>query len=167
MKKHNIVFLITIISAFPQVTFAKDQGLKNPVHKFWSCAITTYNTLVDGNYQENKCRANTQYSEPPCREFFVEYEGAEGIRPGVSFKQTIVHNMKKSSSRYDELNIPTKSTTTTIEIKKDKNQYLYTHTIVATDIKFSNKWFYNGKCSYYEAPVNEKIYMDSGLKTSR
>lgn len=167
MKRQNITFLIAMIFAFSEMSLAEDKGLNNPVHKFWSCAITSYNSLVDGKYQEDRCRANTQYSELPCREFFVEYEGAGGVRPGVPFKETIKHKMQKSSSTDDnEYNIPT-TTTTTIGIRKDKDQYLYTHTIVKTEIKFTNKWIYNGKCSYYEAPVNEKIYLDRGLETAR
>ena len=168
MKRRNITFLIAVISAFPEMPLAEDKGLINPVHKYWTCAITSYNSLVEGKRQEGRCRTNTEYSEPPCREFFVEFEGADGIRPGVPFKQTIGHNMQKNPpTSGHESNNPAQSTTTTIEINKDKDQYLYTHTIEKSGVKPTNKWVYNGKCSYYQAPANEKIYMDSGLKTAR
>ena len=60
-----------MIIVFPRASLSEDKGINNPVHKFWTCAILFYNSLVDGKYQESKCQANTQYSEPPCREFFV------------------------------------------------------------------------------------------------
>ncbi|WP_411727468.1 hypothetical protein [Methyloglobulus sp.] len=168
MKRENITFLIVIISALPEILLGGDKGPINPVHKYWSCAITSYNSLVEGKYQEGRCRANTEYSELPCREFFVEFEGADGIRPGVPFKQTIGHNMQKSpSTSDDEFNTPTQSTTTTIEINKDKDQYLYTHTIEKTGANFADKWLYRGKCSYYEASANEKIYMEKGLDAAQ
>lgn len=165
MKRRSLTFLIAVISAFPEMPLAEDKE-PNPVHKYWTCAITSYNSLVEGKYQEGRCRANTEYSEPPCREFFVEFEGADGIRPGVPSKQTIGHNMQKSpSTSDDESNTPMQSTS--IEINKHKDQYLYIHTIEKPGVKSTNKWVYNGKCSYYQAPANEKIYMDSGLTTTR
>jgi hypothetical protein len=168
MKRPNRIVLIALIFSFPEILYAEEQGLNNPIHKFWSCAITTYNSLVNGKVQEDRCRANTQYSEPPCQAFFIEYEGVDGIRPGVPFTQTVEHKRLKSASTSDnEPAPPPELTTTTIEIRKDNDQYFYTQSIVKTGVKLTNKWLYSGKCSYYTAPVNEKIYMERGLPTAR
>jgi hypothetical protein len=151
-----------MIFSFPSLLIAEDSSVNNPLHKFWICAITDYNSLVDGKYQEGKCRANTQYSEPPCREFFLEYEGADGIRPGIDFKKV---SEQESSSTVDGKEQAAQSTT--IEIKKDKDQYLYTHSIVKTSSKSTDKWVYNGQCRYYQSPSSEKIYIHNGLEIAR
>jgi hypothetical protein len=165
MKRHKVMLLILMNFACPRILFAEDRVAENSIHKFWFCAIASYNALIEGNYQAGKCRSNTQYSEPPCREFFIEYEGVEGIRPGVPFRQTIERKLPISSSANSAET--TQSTTTTIEINKDKEQFAYVHTIEETVGKFTNKWVYNGKCRYYEAPANEKIYIPKGLEAVR
>lgn len=163
MKKQELLFLMATVFVPSQMLLAKDKGLDTPTHKFWSCTITSYNSTVDSKYHEDRCMANTQYSEPPCKEFFVEYEGVDGIRPGVPYKQAI--GQKSASTRNNENDATTKSTT--IEIRKDKDQYSYTHTIVEMGNTSTNKWAYNGKCVYFEDPRNEKIYMQKDLDTTR
>jgi hypothetical protein len=127
------------------LTFSFSQGLLagGNTHKYWVCGVTTYHAVVDGNPLQGQCRANTAYSEPPCREFVVEFNGANGVRPGAPYAQS------------------EGATTTRIEINKTNGLHIYTHTIN----KSGNKWVYNGKCSYFEAPANEKIHMDKGLET--
>jgi hypothetical protein len=160
MKTRHII-LTALIFAFPNLLLAENKGATNPVHKYWTCAISSYHSLVDRKYQETQCSANTEYSEPPCREFVVEYEGTEGIRPGVPFEQTIPSFPDQKST------MAAQPATTRIEINKKKDQYFYTQTVEHTGISATNKWVYNGKCNYNEAPAKEKIYMDFGLKTAR
>ncbi|WP_394752870.1 hypothetical protein [Crenothrix sp.] len=161
--KTRMTFLMAMILSLPTLLIAEDNSLNNPLHKFWICAITDYNSLVDGNYQESKCRANTQYSEPPCREFFLEYEGVDGIGSGIDFKK--VSEQESSSIVDGEAQATTQSTT--IEIKKAKDQYLYSHSIVKTSSKFTDKWLYNGQCRYYQTSSSEKIYIHKGLEIAR
>lgn len=152
MKKHEIAALMLLILIFPQLSLAGSDGSSSPIHKYWVCAISSYHSIIDGKRQEGKCIANTEYSEPHCKEFVVEFEGNNGVRPGQPFKQT------------DQQNNP--STTTTIAINKESGQHLYTHTIEKAGINSTKiKWVYNGRCNYYEAPSNEKIYMEKSLKT--
>ena len=151
MKRLKITALILLSFTFPKMPLAEDSDLQNSTHKYWVCAISAYHSIIDGKRQEGECRANTEYSEPHCRQFVVEFEGDDGVRLGAPFKQT------------KQLNNP--STTTTIAINKANEQYLYTHTIEKMDVNSTNKWVYKGKCNYFEAPANEKIYMEKGLKT--
>jgi hypothetical protein len=151
MKKHEIAVLTLLTFTFPQMSLAGGNDSSSPTHKYWVCAISSYHSIIDGKRQEGKCNANTEYSEPRCREFVVEFEGDDGVRPGQPFKQT---------NQQDK-----PSTTTTIAINKEGDQHLYTHTIEKIGINATNKWVYNGKCNYYEASANEKIYMEKGLKT--
>jgi hypothetical protein len=101
---------------------------------------------------EQQCRANTEYSEPPCRPFVVEYEGADGIRPDKPFQQ----NIKLVSGQ---------PATVRIEISKEDSKYVYAHSIEQIGTNAAQKWHYKGVCQYNEAPTQEKIYMDYGLKT--
>ncbi|MBM4208432.1 MAG: hypothetical protein FJ190_10630 [Gammaproteobacteria bacterium] len=112
-------------------------------HQYWVCGVTAYQSIVGGKTQAGQCSANTAYSQPPCREFVVEFAGANGIRPGASYQQSA------------------NGVSTRIEITKADGYYAYNHTIN----KAGNRWSYQGKCRYFEAPIGEKIHMDHGLKT--
>lgn len=112
-------------------------------HPYWVCGVTTYQLIVGGKSQSGQCSSNTAYSQPPCREFFVDFAGPDGVRPGAPFNK-------------DENGISTR-----IEITKANGHFTYSHTIN----KPGNRWIYQGKCRYFEAPASEKIYMDHGLKT--
>jgi hypothetical protein len=160
MKSRGFTLLIAMGFALSGLALAADVESKTPVHKYWTCAISSYSSAVDDNYQKYTCRANTQYSNPPCREFVVEYDGDEGVRPGDSYRAVINQN---NAAKYNDGK--SQAETSSIEIKSDKDKYVYTHTVVKTGLKFSSKWVYNGVCHYYEAPASEKIYMDEGLKT--
>ncbi len=139
MKIFNIA-LASAILALPQLSCA---GGGAAVHKYWVCGVTTYHSVVGGKSQQGKCQANTAYSNPPCREFMVEYDGANGIRPGVPYTQDLAGG------------------STRIEINKENGQYAYNHTVE----KSGDKWVYLGNCNYFEAPVSDKVHMDFGLKT--
>ncbi len=139
MKTFNIALAASILT-LPPLSYA------GGAHKYWVCGVTTYHAVVGGKSQQGKCQANTAYSEPPCREFMVEFDGANGVRPGAPYEQTLNDASK-----------------TRIEINKANGQHAYAHTIE----KSGDKWTYNGNCSYFEAPVSEKIHIDNGLKTSR
>ncbi len=166
MKKNVIPVLFVMLLIFPDVPLAEDKELLLPPHRYWVCSISSYNSFIDGKYQESKCRANTEYSKPPCREFVVEFEGEGGIRPGMPFKQTVGCDMKKSPlSSPNEAKNQAQSTTTTIQINEKDGQYLYVHTIETDNIS-KDRWVYQGNCKYYKAPINEKIYLDKGLKTA-
>ncbi len=160
MKTPSVI-LMALILAFPNMPLAENNGAVNPVHKYWTCAISSYHSLVNGKYQEAQCRANTEYSEPPCRGFVVEYEGADGIRPSVPYEQKI------SSKPFDKSVKAAQPTITKIEINKSKEKFVYTHTVDQTGISGNNKWIYYGTCNYNEASAGEKIHMDYGLKPAR
>lgn len=162
MKNRNSVLLLLMIVILPQIAYTVEQASDNPVHKYWVCAINRYSTLEDGKYQAHTCRANTQYSEPPCPEFYVDYEGENGVRPGISFEKTI--GLGNTSPPDSEKNTQTQSTT--IEIRTVQGENLYRHSIVKTVGKLTNKRVYEGKCEFYQAPSTEKIYMNYGLKTA-
>jgi hypothetical protein len=155
------VILMALVLALPEVSLAENNQAANPVHKYWTCVISSYHSLVDGKYQEAQCRSNTEYSEPPCREFVVEYEGANGIRPNVPYEQKI------SSEPSDQSTQGQQTKSIKIGISRAEEKFIYTHTVEQTEASANNKWTYNGLCSYNEAPTSEKIYMDYGLKTMR
>jgi hypothetical protein len=160
MKSRGFTLLIAMGFALPVLALAADVESKMPVHKYWTCAISSYTAEVDGKYQEYSCRTNTEYSNPPCREFVLDYDGDSGVRPGDNYRAVI--NQSNASTHKDG---KSQAETSNIEIKSDKDQYVYIHTVVKAGIKFSNKWVYTGVCHYYEAPASEKIYRDQGLKT--
>ncbi|CAG7856560.1 hypothetical protein MCAMS1_01087 [biofilm metagenome] len=137
MKTHCRLF-ITLILSSPQVLLAG-----GAIHKYWVCGVTTYQSIVNGKTQSGQCRANTAYSEPPCREFVVEFDGANGIQPGAPYRQNA------------------NGATTNIEINQANGQHSYLHTIN----KHGEIRTYHGKCNYFEAPANAKIHMEYGLKT--
>jgi hypothetical protein len=138
MKTHCRL-LIALILSLPQTLLAGGGA----THKYWVCAVKTYQSSLGGKTQNGQCRANTAYSEPPCREFVVEYNGANGVRPGAPFTQSDGTNAIR------------------IEINKTGGLHTYAHTIN----KDGGIRTYHGTCSYFEAPANEKIHMDYGLKT--
>ena len=152
---------IPVILAFPVLMLAATKGSANPVHKYWTCAISSYNSLVDGKYEEAQCRANTEYSDPPCRGFVVEYEGANGIRPDAPYQHRITSEPFGKTSKEQQ------PTMIKIEINKVENRLVYTHTLEQTGANANNKKVYKGLCTYNEAPSTEKIYMDYGLKAVR
>jgi hypothetical protein len=159
--KTSTVILMALVLALPDVSLAENNEAANPVHKYWTCAISSYHSLVDGKYQEAQCRSSTEYSEPPCRGFVVEYEGANGVRPNVPYAQKI------SSRPSDKSTQGQQTKTINIDISKAEEKFIYTHTVAQTGANANNKWIYNGLCNYNEAPTSEKIYMDYGLKTTR
>ena len=138
MKTFSIALAASILT-FPLLSCAEG------IHKYWVCGVTTYHAVVGGKPQQGKCQANTAYSGPPCREFVVEFDGANGVRPGAPYQQD------------------SDAATTRIEIDKANDRHTYTHTIE----KSGDKWTYNGNCTYFEAPVSAKIHMDNGLTTGR
>ena len=122
------------------------------LQKYWTCTVSSYTVFAGGKGVEHQCRANTEYSEPPCRPFVVEYEGADGIRPDKPFQQ----NIKLVSGQ---------PATLRIAISKEGSKFAYAHSIEPSGADAGQKWHYSGVCQYNEAPTQEKIYMDYGLKT--
>ena len=162
MKYQFINSLLTGIFLFPTVLVAGGDDPKATPHKYWVCAISSYYSLVDGKREEGKCRANTEYSEPQCREFYVD-EGEGGVHLGQAYKKTSTDNNQMNSSNSINQNSPA---TITITIDKQDDHYLYKHLIERTSNNAADQWVYNGKCTYYEAPMKEKIYLHKGLDTS-
>ena len=159
MKIRRIAVIAAAFLLSSQISIADTNGLTEKNHKYWLCAVSTYRHINQGNDQEYKCRANTEYSEPPCREFLLEFEGVDGIRPGAPFKQTITQSpTEQSRITQNKLIQPV---TTTIEINEQGGEFLYTQTVEQA----ASEWVYKGPCHYYEAPLSEKIYRDKGLKT--
>jgi hypothetical protein len=164
MKSQKIGVVILVMLYFPNVVLAGSNESANPTHKYWVCAISSYYSQIDGKREDGKCRANTEYSEPQCREFVVEYEGEGGVRPGVPYKEiSNGHRQDSLSNVPNDLENQTNSTTTKIAITKENNHYSYAHIIENTTIKSTNQWVYTGKCNYFEAPLSEKIYLQRGL----
>jgi len=160
MKISTFTFLIILLVSC-NMARAEETGTTNAVHKYWTCTISSYHSLINGRYQQAQCRANTEYSEPPCRGFVVEYEGANGIRPNNSFEQ------KTLSEPYDKSDKEQLPTIIKIEIGSAENKFVYKHSVQQKAISGVNQWGYDGLCDYNEAPASKKIYMDYGLKTAR
>lgn len=159
MKAHLVATVWVLFLLSFENSFAESNGLSNKIHKYWICAVSTYRYLNNGNQKEYHCRANTEYSESPCREFYLEFEGPEGIRPSVTFKQTVTSNPKEMSSFPQ--NMTGLPVTTTVEIKQQRGEYVFTQIVEQA----TSKWVYKGHCDYFEAPLNEKIHRDKGLNT--
>lgn len=155
------VILIAFTLASPNITLAENKGSVNPTHKYWTCTISSYYSMLNGKHQAAQCLANTEYSEPPCREFVVEYEGPKGVRPNVPYQQKVSPDTFEKSAK------ATQPMLAKIEINQDKDNFIYKHTIEQAGASTNNAWVYSGVCHYNEAPASEKIYMDYGLKTTR
>lgn len=124
------------------------------LHKYWTCAVSSYTVYEAGKGVEHQCRANTEYSKPPCRPFVVEYNGKDGVNLDQPYQQEIsLASGQPATAR--------------IEISKDSGKYVYAHTIEQTGSNALHRWHYKGVCQYNEAPTQEKIYMDYGLKAGR
>lgn len=138
--------LLAILVELSGITLAENSHATGSMHQYWVCGISSYHSIADGHRQDGRCPTNTAYSVPPCREFYVELEGLNGIHPGFPYQRT-----NEDSS------------TVTITINKTNGGYEYSHTVN----KAGEQWLYLGQCHFYEAPDNEKIYMDQGLQILR
>ena len=159
--KISTTLLMVLILTIPKPLLAQNSGTAPPIHKYWTCAISSYDSWVNGKHQTARCQANTEYSAPPCRGFVVEYEGEKGIRPNVAY---IENTTMESLDGIIKTMLPT---VIRIEINPVGDQYLYRHTIEQTNGATTNQWVYNGFCQYNEAPAHEKIHMDHGLNIGR
>jgi hypothetical protein len=160
MKKISVT-IMAIVLICPHLLSAEETGVNNPVHKYWTCTISYYHSLINGNRKEAQCRANTEYSEPPCRGFVVEYEGANGVRPTHPYERESSSEAFENSAN---AKLPTK---TRIVINKAGEKFYYHQTVQQKVIGGYNEWVYKGVCNYNEAPAGEKMFMDYGLKRTR
>lgn len=138
--------LIPLLIQQSAMALADNESMSDSVHKYWVCGISSYSSIVADQRQDRQCRANTAYSDPPCREFYVEYEGANGIRPDHPFQRTDGEN-----------------STVTINITSVNNTVVYSHTVDRS----GDQWVYRGQCAFYEAPSGATIHLDQGLVTGR
>jgi hypothetical protein len=160
MKKSSLTFMAFVL-IWPHFLSAGETGVNNLVHKYWTCTISSYHSMVNGNRKEAQCRANTAYSEPPCRGFVVEYEGANGVSPTHPYES-------RTSSEALENSANTKlPTMTRIVINRAGEKFYYQQTVQQKGLSGNNEWVYKGVCNYNEAPAGEKIFMDYGLKRTR
>jgi hypothetical protein len=160
MKISTFTFMSILLTCHIMAR-AEETETDNSIHKYWTCTISSYHSQINGRHQQAQCLTNTEYSEPPCRGFVVEYEGTKGIRPNSPFEQ------KTFSEPFDQSDKTQVPTIIKIEIDSTEKKFVYKHSVQQKAFSGVNRWVYDGLCDYNEAPASKKIYMDYGLKTGR